>query len=159
MLERLQANLLRQEKALEYLKILLEEEFAHLMAGDPQAVVGSEFAIHELLRQIAAERIGLKRLAADIFPDTRNIHDVLRKLEPEAAEKLRAVVIRADALEQSVAVLAERNAYLARGLMEQSRGLLEFLHKEIQPKSGETYSAVGRYAKQRPRASIMTGRT
>jgi flagellar biosynthesis/type III secretory pathway chaperone len=159
MLERLHANLHRQEKALEYLKTLLEEEFAHLKAHDPQAVVGTEFCIHELLRQMAAERREMRREVALISPKCRNFRNFLDELDPEEGNGLREIFERADKLEQRVAGMAERNAYLARGLMEQSRGMLEFLHREVQPKGGNTYSAVGRYARSRPQASIMTGRT
>lgn len=159
MLERMHQNLLRQEKALEYLKILLEEEFSHLRGHDPQAVVGVEFSIHELLRQIAAERRELKRISVQLCPNVKTIHDLLGEIDPEEAERLREVVDRADRKEQTVAVLAERNAYLARGLMEQSRNMLEFLHEKIQPRSENTYSAGGRFSKSRPRASLMSGRT
>lgn len=159
MLERLHANLLRQEKALEYLNTLLEEEFAQLAGRDPEGVVSTEFCIHELLRQIAVERMELKRMSAEIVPGSKNIRQLLAALDHEAAARLRKVVDRADAKEQKAAVTAERNAYMARGLMEQSRSMLEFLHKAVQPKNANTYGLGGRLSNTRPQAAIMDGRT
>jgi hypothetical protein len=159
MLERLHANLLRQEKALDYLNILLEEEFAQLAGRDPEAVVSSEFSIHELLRQIADERMDLKRMSAQIVPGSKNIHQLLAGMEQETAGRFKEVIDRADAKEQKAAVMAERNAYMARGLMEQSRSMLEFLHKAVQPKNANTYGLGGRLSNTRPQAAIMDGRT
>jgi flagellar biosynthesis/type III secretory pathway chaperone len=159
MLERLHANLLRQEKALGYLNTLLEEEFSQLAGRDPEGVVSSEFCIHELLRQIADERMELKRLSAEAVPGVKNINQLLAALEPETAKPLAETFKKADALEQRAAVIAERNAYLARGLMEQSRSMLEFLHKQVQPKNANTYGLGGRLSNHRPQAAIMSGRT
>ena len=53
-------NLTRQFKALELLEQLLEEEYLLLQARDTDAISSMEFSIHELLRQIAVERLGLR---------------------------------------------------------------------------------------------------
>jgi hypothetical protein len=159
MLERIESNLTRQERALEYLLSLLEEEFSQLGGRDPQAVVGTEFSIQELLRQLAVERVELKSLVARANPQASNLPEFIRSLDGEDADRLGEVFLRADGVEQRVAVQAERNAELAMALMDQGRLMLEFLQGKIQPKSENTYSHAGRYSACRPGASIMSGRT
>ena len=49
-------NLDRQAKALTLLGELLDEEFSLLLKHETEAVMGLEFSIHELLRQLAVEK-------------------------------------------------------------------------------------------------------
>ena len=53
MFANIQDTLNRQDKALDLMKELLQEEFSLLMKRDTDAVMTIEFSIHELLRQLA----------------------------------------------------------------------------------------------------------
>ena len=55
------ANLARQKRAMELLVELLMEEFSLLAARDTAGITSLEFSIQELLRQIAGERLSLRR--------------------------------------------------------------------------------------------------
>ena len=57
MFAQIQGNLNRQLKGLELLVSLMEEEFELLCNRDTDAVATLEFSIHELLRQLAVERV------------------------------------------------------------------------------------------------------
>ena len=52
----IQDTLSRQDKALDLMKELLEEEFSLLTKRDTDAIMTIEFSIHELLRQLATEK-------------------------------------------------------------------------------------------------------
>ena len=56
MFANIQDTLNRQDKALDLMKELLQEEFSLLMKRDTDAVMTIEFSIHELLRQLATEK-------------------------------------------------------------------------------------------------------
>ncbi len=57
----IEENLVRQNKALMLLSLLLEEEFSRLMKSNPQSVSQIELSIQELMRQIVVERASLRR--------------------------------------------------------------------------------------------------
>lgn len=159
MLDIITANLQRQEKGLELLLSLLEEEFACLTGRDPKAVTGCEFSIQELLRQLASERVDLKGMVAVAAPAAGNLRGLDAELPPAEGVRFRTRLARMDDLEQRCAVQAEKNSRLAFALAEQSRGLLEFMHKKIMPKNENTYARNGRYQGHRPEASILRGRS
>lgn len=158
MLSRIKENIHRQNKAMDYLHELLEEEFAYLTSHDPQAVTGVELSLQELLRQIAVERIVLKRLIGEAVPEAANMADLTANLEPEEAGALDALLKEIDAKEQQCAIQAEKNAQLAFALVEQSRGMLDYMHKQIQPQNTTTYGRSGRYAERHPQAALLRGR-
>lgn len=157
--ERITANLHRQNKALALLLSLLEEEFSLLRERRAPEISRIEFSIQELLRQIAAERAGLKALVAAARPGARRLADLLPGLPENQAAPLRAALAGADRAEQACAVQAEKNTIMAQALAEQSRSLLDYLHREIQPKGAGTYSGLGRYAQRRPEAVILERRS
>ena len=159
MLDRITANLHRQEKGLELLFSLLEEEFSCLTGRDPKAVTGCEFSIQELLRQTAAERIDLKRMVKVVAPEAENLRGMESALDPEQVVAFRQRLHTVDKLEQRCAVQAEKNSRLAFALVEQSKGLLDYMHKKVQPKSENTYARNGRYQGHRPEATILRGRS
>jgi len=158
MLDRLMENVGRQEKGLEVLFGLLEEEFSLLTGRDPKAVTSCEFSIQELLRQLAAERVALRGHVKALDPGARTLKDLARGLG-EAGAPLDAVMARVDALEQHCAVQAEKNAHLALALADQSRNMLDFMHKQIQPKGNATYSQRGRVSSGHPEAALFRGRS
>jgi ABC-type transporter Mla subunit MlaD len=152
-------NVGRQEKGLGVLLGLLEEEFSLLTGRDPKAVTGCEFSIQELLRQLAAERVALRRQIKAAEPGARSLADLLETLGAAGAP-LAGTLERVDTLEQRCAVQAEKNAHLALALAEQSRNMLDFLHRQIQPKGNATYSQRGRVAASgHPEAALFRGRS
>lgn len=159
MLDRINENIRRQYKGLELLSSLLEEEFSFLTGRDPRAVTGCEFSIQELLRQLAVERLDLKAMVKAVAPEAGNLRDLAGALQGAEAEAFGVLLARVDAMEQQCAVQAEKNSRLAFGLAEQSKGLLEFMHKQIQPKHEDTYAKNGRYQGHRPEAAIFRGRS
>ena len=62
MYSRIKANLTRQGRGMDLLQDLLQEEFSHLRDRDPDSATRLEFSIHELIRQLAVERVDLKKL-------------------------------------------------------------------------------------------------
>lgn len=157
MFERLLENVGRQEKGLMVLLDLLEEEFSLLTGHDPKAVTSCEFSIQELLRQLAAERVALRGIVRALAPGARTLGDLRQTLD-EGGALLDEAVARVDALEQRCAVQAEKNSHLAMGLAEQSRNMLDFMHRQIQPKGNPTYSQRGRVSSSPPEAALFRGR-
>ncbi len=167
----IKSNLIRQQKGLAVLLELLREEFSHLQNRDPHAVTQNEFALHELVRQLAAERdeivqaLSGKRLTSflvDMNPEKcpPGMEYLLEETE-EARDRqaeLGSLLASIDATEQECVRQGERNARLASALLEQNSEMVEFLHKQIQPKNTNTYSRQGGYAKIKPTASILQGR-
>ncbi|BBD07908.1 flagellar protein FlgN [Desulfovibrio ferrophilus] len=159
MLERIKANLHRQEKGLILLSTLLEEEFTHLTGRDPKAVTGCEFSIQELIKQLAVERLELRGMVAEIVPGATSLRDLAEAMDEEESKGFTAFLQFVDTLEQKCAVMAEKNSRLAFGLAEQSKNMLDFIHKQIQPKNEDTYARNGRYQNHRPEAAIFRGRS
>jgi len=158
MLQIIQANLSRQVRALELLSALLEEEFAALMGRQPQEVSSLELSVQELMRQLVAERMQLRRLIASGFPGAERLHDVLAQIPAEDAAALAAVLAELDKSEQICAMQADKNRQLALGLYDQSMQVLTHLHKSMQPTT-EIYGKRGRYAKApQGQASFFSGR-
>ena len=158
MLHRIKGNLRRQEKGLEVLSSLLAEEFSQLTGRHPQAVTEIEFSVHELLRQLAVERMELRALVREMVPGAERLRDILDGLDPEEAADLRQTLARLDAKEQDVAVQAEKNAHMAYALAVQGRNILEFLREKIIPENKDTYSSSGRFQNPRPQGVLLSGR-
>ncbi len=154
MYARIQSNMHRQYKALEVLEMLLSEEFDALRARDTDTVTNLEFSIHELLRQIAVERMDLKNSMqgttvleyAGIISDEDNSQEIKR---------LYALI---DGLEQRCSRQASHNAELSLALMDQSQAMLVFLHNQIAPPVSNTYGSRGRVKQERPSAALYSGR-
>ena len=123
-------NLDRQARALKLLSSLLEEEFSLLVSRDTNAIMAQEFSIHELLRQLAVEKENT----------VRGLWEVI------------------DELEQSCARQATRNTQLSLGLMDQSKELMDYLHKRLLPPQRQTYDRGGAYAQVRPDAALLNAR-
>ncbi len=153
MFEYTHGNLIRQHKGLLVLETLVEEEFAHLRKNKPQDVTATEFAIHELMRQLAVERLELKKMLGD-----KRLRDVMPMLPEEQQEILSALLQEIDDVEQRCARQASINAKLALALHDQSQGLLDFIQNQIMPKNQGTYGKMGRYTQSRPEASLIRGR-
>lgn len=123
-------NLDRQAKALTLLGELLDEEFSLLLKHETEAVMGLEFSIHELLRQLAVEKeTVIRRLGGG------KVLDYAQMLPEEQGEALTELWRRIDAGEQACARRASRNTELSLGLMDQSKRMLDYLHARILPPS------------------------
>ncbi|MFV0423626.1 flagellar export chaperone FlgN [Oleidesulfovibrio sp.] len=146
-------NLVRQKGALEYLELLLEEEFSHLRERHPDEVSRTEMMIHELVRQVADERLALKESMNGV-----RLLDYCDSLDDEVARPVIELLQRIDDLEQVCSRAASRNAELALALMDQSQKMLEFMHERIQPETRTTYGGRGRYTTHRPQAALLSGR-
>lgn len=146
-------NLDRQAKALDLLGELLDEEFSLLLTHDTEAVMGLEFSIHELLRQLAVEKeCVIRRLGGG------KVLDYVQMLPEEQGAALSELWRHIDAGEQVRARQASRNTELSLGLMDQSKRLLDYLHARILPPQQDTYGRQGRYNQPRPAASLFSGR-
>lgn len=146
-------NLHRQFKALGVLESLLDEEFMLLQNRDAEGITSLEFSIHELLRQIARERITLK----DSMQGTRLL-EYASMLQEEEGEAVRRLYYLIDSLEQRCARNAGRNAELSLALYDQGQALLEFLHEKINPLCTDVYGAGGKLSQARPTAALISGR-
>jgi hypothetical protein len=153
MFERILGNLTRQFKALELLQSLLEEEFGLLQSRDTDAVTSLEFSIHQLLRQIALERIDLKK----VMQETK-LSEYAGMLPEEDGAAITRLYALIDSLEQRSARQASQNAELSLALLDQSQVLLSCLYEQITPRQQNTYGATGRYREERPGAALISGR-
>lgn len=153
MYDLIHGNLNRQFKGLELLHALLEEEFELLRNRDTDAVTSLEFSIHELLRQIAVERMDLK----SIMQGTA-LMEYAGMLPDEEGQEVRRLFHLIDALEQRSSRQATYNTELSLALLDQSQLLLVFLHSQITPKQGHCYSQGGRLLEPRPSAALYSGR-
>lgn len=153
MFTQIEANLTRQFKSLELLQSLLDEEFELLSKRDIDAVTALEFSIHELLRQIARERMELKEKMQGV-----KLLEYATMLPDEEATKVTKLFHLIDGLEQRSSRQASQNAEMSLALMDQSQSLLTYLHNQITPRPANTYGAAGRMKNERPSAAIFSGR-
>ena len=154
MYEQIFSGLQRQHKAMELLQSLLLEEFDLLVARDTEAIAHLEFSIHELLRQIASEKMQVIRLL-----DGQKARDYAQSLAEDARDAVLDLLRTLDGLEQHCARQAAQNADLSLNLLDQSRTLLTTLHAQISPKTGGTYGKHGSMSSiRRPEAALLVGR-
>jgi hypothetical protein len=158
MTEGIRDNLVRQERGLELLMRLLQEEFSHLVDRNPQAVGGVEFSIQELLRQLAAEREDLAAMVRVLPGENGRLSKLARTLPLPDGEAVGTALERIAAAEQSCAAQAAANAEIAVGLAGQNRDLIAFIQSEIAPKSESTYSRAGRWRKEDTGPAMVRGR-
>ena len=152
--EHIFSGLQRQHKAMELLLSLLLEEFDLLIARDTEAVVQQEFSIHELLRQIALEKMLVIRLL-----NGQRACDYDLSLAEDARDAVLQILETLDDLEQHCAKQASQNADLSLSLLDQSRALLTTLHAQIVPKNIDTYGKCGTMSSvRRPEAALLLGR-
>ncbi len=154
MFDLIHGNLTRQFKGLELLYSLLTEEFILLTERNTDAVTSLEFSIHELLRQIAVERVDLK----NTMQGTTLLEYATMLPEEEQGRAVTKLYHLIDALEQSCARQASQNTELSLMLMDQSQALLTFLHDQITPRAPHVYGSGGRLRQERPSAALISGR-
>ncbi|MDR1489483.1 MAG: flagellar protein FlgN [Desulfovibrio sp.] len=154
MYDLIHSNLYRQFKGVELLGSLLEEEFSLLCAHDTDAISALEFSIHELLRQIVAERLELKRRIQGA-----TLAEYAGMLPEEDGREINRLHQLVDALEQTCSRRAARNSELSLALLDQSQSLLVFLHKQLTPRQEQCYGAGGKLKEHRPAAALYSGRS
>ncbi|CCH47992.1 flagellar export chaperone FlgN [Pseudodesulfovibrio piezophilus] len=154
----LEENLVRQNKALMLLYILLEEEFTRLMSSNPQGVSQIELSIQELMRQIASERLSLRKMIGTLVKGATRVRDLYLMMDDETRETFQGLVKLLEETQQKSAVQAAKNNEMAKALFDQSKGLLKFMHDQIKPKNTGAYGSTGRFAKSPGNARILTGR-
>jgi len=154
----IEENLVRQNKAMMLLSILLEEEFSRLMKNLPQGVSQIELSIQELMRQIAEERRSLRFMVAGLSPGAERVRDLFPVMDEEGKEKIETLLSLMDETEQKCGMQAGKNNEIANALFEQSKCLLDFMHNQIKPKNTSAYAATGRFAQAHSNARLLTGR-
>lgn len=152
--EHIRGNLFRQMKGMELLVGLLEEEFSLLRENNTEEVVALEFSIHELLRQLATERMEMK----SAMQGTR-VMEYAGMLELEQGAEVKRLARAVDDAEQKAARQATHNTRLSLALLDQSQGLLDYLHEQVTPKPAVVYGRKGTYSNYRPQAALLNGRT
>jgi len=158
MLQKIRGNLRRQEKGLEVLSSLLTEEFSQLTGRDPQAVTKTEFSIHELIRQLAVERLELKAFVQETAPSGERLTDILDGFDEAGTKDVRELLALIDGREQAVAVQAEKTARMAYALAAQGRNMIDFIQEKIIPENKDTYSSSGRFRKPGTQGALLSGR-
>ena len=158
MIRLIEENLVRQNKAMLLMFLLLEEEFSRLTQLKPQSVSRVELSIQELMRQVAVERASLRRMISKVEPSAQRVRDILPGLDKEQADSISQLLERLDQAEQNCGVQASKNQQMAMALFDQSKGLLDFMHNQIKPKSTTTYGRTARYAKGINDARLLSGR-
>ena len=153
MFAQIQGNLNRQLTGLELLVSLMEEEFELLCNRDTDAVATLEFSIHELLRQLAVERVELKSSMQGTA-----VLEYAGLLPDEEGQEVRRLYHIIDALEQRCSRQATLNTEISLALLDQSQALLTFLYTQISQQPVHLYSSAGRIRQDRPSAAIYSGR-
>ena len=153
MFANIQDTLNRQDKALDLMKELLQEEFSLLMKRDTDAVMTIEFSIHELLRQLATEKESIIQALGG-----GRLKDYAQMLPEDKREIILSRWLSIDKKEQACARQASLNTRLSLGLLDQSKDLLNYLHERLIPPQRTNYSRRGTYAKEHPQAAVFSAR-
>ena len=153
MFEIIRNNLDRQCLGLELLASLLDEEFSLLMEHNTAEIMSIELSIHELIRQLATEKREVRTLLGGGL-----VRDYAAMLMDDDKAELLALWQAIDTSEQACARKASQNAELSLALLDQSKSMLNYLHKQVQPQTPTTYAKNGAYRQQRPQASLISGR-
>jgi len=148
----IRGNLDRQARALNLLHTLQEEEISLLVARRTDEIMKLEFSIHELLRQIAAEKEDvIRRLGGG------KVRDYAQMLPAEQKSELLDLWQCIDDAEQRCAKQATRNKKLSLGLLDQSKSVMDYLHSRLIPPHREAYSRTGCYTRPHPQAALISG--
>ncbi len=153
MYKRIRTALNRQKQAMRLLVHLLEEEYALLRQRKTEQVVPLEMSIHELIRQMAKEKIFIKNML-----DGGKVKVYAALLPEEQSQEILSIFQDVDKCEQKAARAASRNAQLSLALMDQRQRLLQELHSKITPKNQLTYGRKGAMGNRRPEAALISGR-
>jgi len=142
-------TLIRQERGLDVLASLLDEEFTCMVNQETSEVMSLELSIHELVRQLVREKTYIMKMLGG-----GRLHDYVAMQMEEERAGLEAIIEAIDKGEQYCSRKASQNAELSLALLDQSEKLLNFLHKKIQPVAPPAYGRKGAYSKA-PRAEAV----
>lgn len=147
-------SLIRQSKALALLCELMEEEYQTLLGHNTDAVVALEFAIQELIRQLAVEKATVIKTLAGL-----RVKEYAANLPEAEGEALLDLLGAIDKAEQSVSRQATRNSQLSLALLDQSSRTLQALTSQAMPPKAETYGRRGGMRTHaHPEAALISGR-
>lgn len=158
MIQLVMEGLSRQGKALVLLTMLQEEVFSRLGKSEPQVVSGLELSIQELIRQLMAEKLLLRRLVGGVKPGAQRVAQIMDQCDEEQRETIEKLLVLVDQGEQKSSIQAAKNARLVQGLLQQNTDMLKFFQKQVEPKKHSAYSARGRYAQTPQQARLISGR-
>ena len=153
MYSKIRENMNRQAKGLELLHSLLQEEFTLLLERNVEEVSSIEFSIHELMRQLLAERMEIRKTMNGV-----KVTEYADMLPPEDKAEIKALVDELLEREQVCSRQAGLNSTLAFGLMDQGQELLDFLYSSAVPKQSDVYGANGGMQTSKPGAALISGR-
>lgn len=158
MMQLLMECLSRQAKGMMLLTMIQEEVFSRLGSADPQIVSGLELSIQELIRQLLAEKMLLRRLVEGLKPGAKRVAEIMELADEEQRETIEKLLQLVDQGEQKSSIQAAKNARLVQGLLEQNSDLLQFFQKQVQPRKNNAYTARGRYTTNTQEARLISGR-
>lgn len=154
MFQRIKESLNRQDKALNLLRTLLQEEYELLLSRDTRTVASLEFSIQELIRQLAVEKSLVMRSLGG-----KRVMEFSQTLAEEDSAKIRELFQSVDDSEQAVSKQASRNAQLSLALLDQSTSTLQALTSQVVPPLTGVYSRNGDLRRQtHPQAALFSGR-
>ena len=154
MYDTIRGNLDRQAKGLNLLGQLLDEEFSLLMDRRTDEIMSLEFSIHELVRQLADEQLHIRQALGG----GRVLDYAAMQTDEGRRAELRELWQQIDDCEQHCSRQASLNAELSLALLDQSKNVLTYLHKRIQPQTASTYGRSGDFLHKRPDAALISGR-
>lgn len=148
------SSLMRQSKALALLCELMEEEYQVLLGHNTDAVVALEFAIQELIRQLAVEKATVIKAL-----DGVRVKEYAENLPQAEGDALLELLSSIDKAEQGVSRQATRNSQLSLALLDQSSRTLQALTSQAMPPKAETYGRRGGMrVHAHPEAALISGR-
>ncbi len=153
MYQRIRTALNRQKQAMKLLVHLLEEEYALLRERKTDKVVSLEMSIHELIRQMANEKMSVKKML-----DGGKVKVYASLLPESQGKEIMGIFQEIDKCEQKAARAASRNAQLSLALLDQRQRIMNELHAQLTPKTSLTYGRRGYMGNRRPEAALISGR-
>lgn len=146
-------SLSRQEKGMELLLKLLEQEYAIICERKMDLVAHEEFSIQELIRQLVNE----KEFVLGLLQGMR-LSEYTQGLGEEIAAPLLEVHSRLDAMEQKASRQATRNSQLALALLDQNAKFMQTLFDQAIPKKTLVYGRRGAMNSVARQGSLISGR-
>ncbi|MCR5814734.1 MAG: flagellar protein FlgN [Desulfovibrio sp.] len=146
-------SLSRQEKGMELLLKLLEQEYAIICERKMDLVAHEEFSIQELIRQLVNE----KEFVLGLLQGMR-LSEYTQGLAEEIAAPLLEVHSRLDAMEQKASRQATRNSQLALALLDQNAKFMQTLFDQAIPKKTLVYGRRGAMNSVARQGSLISGR-
>jgi len=147
------ASLSRQEKGMELLLQLLEQEYAIICERKMDLVAHEEFSIQELIRQLVHE----KEFVMGLLQGMR-LSEYVQGLASEVAEPILACRARLDLIEQKASRQATRNSQLALALLDQNAKAMQTLFDQAVPKKTLVYGRRGAMNSVSRQGSLISGR-